>query len=84
MIGPTVTPRIEQVDNLPRNRINTGYVRAFAEIAAVTAKGQIAVFARPTMLAGYDVPDVMRKGPDEYPRCRRHRLRGVGKLPAGL
>jgi hypothetical protein len=62
MIEPTVTPRVKQRDNLARNRIDTGQVRAFAEVAAMTCKGQIAVVISPAMLAGYDVPDVMRQG----------------------
>jgi len=62
MIEPTVTPRIEQRDNPACNRIDTGQVRAFAEIAPVTCKGQIAVIVGPAVLAGNDVPDVMRKG----------------------
>jgi hypothetical protein len=52
MIEPTVTPRMEQLYNLPRNRIDTRQVRAFPEIAAVTRKGQIAGIVGPTMLAG--------------------------------
>jgi len=44
------------------NRIDTGQVRAFSEIAAVTGKGQVARIVGPTMLVGNDVLDVMRKG----------------------
>ena len=55
-------PRIKQWNNLARNRIDTGQVRAFPEIAAVTGKGQVAGSVGPTMLPGYDVLDVMRKG----------------------
>jgi hypothetical protein len=62
MVEPTVTPRIKQRHNLARNRIDTGQVRAFPEIAAVTGKGQIAGIVRPTMLAGYDMLYMMRKG----------------------
>ena len=62
MIEPTVAPRIEQGDNLPRDRIETSQVRTFAEIAAVTGKGQVTVVVTPTMLARYYVLDVMRKG----------------------
>jgi hypothetical protein len=39
MFGPTVAPRIEQRDNLTRNRIDAGQVLALAGIAAVTGKG---------------------------------------------
>jgi alkylated DNA nucleotide flippase Atl1 len=52
MIEPTVTPWIKQRDNLSRNRIDTGQVRAFAEIAAVTGKGQIARIVGPNVLTG--------------------------------
>ena len=62
MIEPTVAPRIKQRNNLARNRIDTGQVRAFAEVTAVTCKGQIAVIVSPAMLTGYDMLDVMGKG----------------------
>lgn len=62
MIEPAVVPRIKQRHNLARNGIDTGQVRAFPEIAAVTGKGQIAGIVGPPMLAGYDVFDVMCKG----------------------
>jgi hypothetical protein len=45
-----------------RNRIDTCQVRAFAKVAAVTRKGQIAVVIGPAVLAGHDMPDVMRQG----------------------
>ena len=51
MIEPAIAPRIEQRDNLACNRIDAGQVRAFAEIAAVTGKGQIAGIVATTMLA---------------------------------
>ncbi len=62
MFEPTVMPGIKQWHNLASNRIDTSQVRAFAEIAAVTGEGQIAGIVGPTMLARYDVLDVMRKG----------------------
>jgi alkylated DNA nucleotide flippase Atl1 len=52
MVEPTVTRRIEQRHNLARNRIDTGQVRAFPKIAAMTSKGQIAGIVGTTMLAG--------------------------------
>jgi hypothetical protein len=61
MIGPALTPRIKQRDNLPRHRIDAGQVRAFAEIATMTGKGQIAGIIAATMLAGYYVLDVVLK-----------------------
>ena len=62
MIEPTVTSWIKPRDNLSHNRIDTGQVRAFAKIAAVTGKGQIARIVGPTVLTGYDVLDVVCKG----------------------
>jgi hypothetical protein len=62
MFEPTVMPGIKQWHNLASNRIDTSQVRAFAKIAAVTGKGKIAGIVGPTMLARYDVLDVMCKG----------------------
>ncbi len=62
MIGPAVASRIEQRDNLPSTRIDPGQVRTFAQIAAVTGEGEIAVIIAPTVLARYYVLDVMSKG----------------------
>jgi hypothetical protein len=59
MIGPTVASRVEQRDNLARDRIDAGQVRAFAQIAAVTGEGQILVIVAPTVLARNYVFDVM-------------------------
>jgi hypothetical protein len=47
MIGPIVTPRIKQRDDRPGKRIDPSQVRAFAEIAAVAGKSQIAVIIGP-------------------------------------
>ena len=51
VIEPTVMPRIKQWHNLASNRIDASQVRAFAEIAAVAGKGQIAEIVGPSMLA---------------------------------
>jgi hypothetical protein len=102
MIEPTVTPRIERREsndghNPARNRIDTGQVRAFPEIAAVAGKGQIAGIVGPTVLAGYDVLNVMRKRRTILRKeaifttwfgrvyaSPTPSLHGVGKLPADL
>jgi len=49
---PKVAARMEERDNLLRHRIDTGQVRAFTEIAAVTRECEIAVIVGPAMLAG--------------------------------
>ena len=61
MIGPLIAPRIKQPDNFRRNRIDAGEARAFAEIAAVTGKGQIGRIIASTVLARHYVLDMMRK-----------------------
>jgi hypothetical protein len=62
MIGPIVAPRIKQRDDRPGKRIDTSQVRAFAKVAAVAGKSQIAVIVGPTMLPGDDVLDAVSKG----------------------
>jgi hypothetical protein len=61
MIGPGVTPWIKKGDKLPGDRIDAGPVRAFAEIAAVAGKRQVAGIVGPTVLPGDYVLDVVRK-----------------------
>ena len=61
MIRPQVASRIEQRNNVARNRIDAGQVRPFPQITAVTSEGQIAVIVAPLMLAGNYVLDVMSK-----------------------
>ena len=93
-------PRIEQRDNLARNRIDTCQVRTLAEVAAVTRTVQIAMRIVPVMLARHNVLDVVRKGRtvlrkeaifaavagsgSDESPRRRLHLYGFGKLPAGL
>ena len=61
MIEPLISPQIKQPDNFRRNRIDAGEIRAFAEIAAVTGKGQIARIIATTVLARHYVFDMMCK-----------------------
>ena len=62
MIRPLVASRIEERNNVIRNRIDAGEVRSFPQIAAVTSQGEIAVIVASLVLPGNYVLDVMSKG----------------------
>jgi hypothetical protein len=61
MICPMVASRIEQRNNVARCRVDTGKVRSFPQIAAVTGEGEIAVIVASLVLAGNYMLDVMRE-----------------------
>jgi hypothetical protein len=100
MIEPPVTARIEKRDNLLRYRIDTGRVRTFTEVAALTREREIAAIVGPHADAaplvrhggwGSNCPeggDNIRNGSSlESGRAfasPNPSLRRVGKLPAGF
>ena len=55
----TIDPSIEPRNNLARDRVDTGEVRALAEIRAATDEIQVRGIIAPTMLPGNHVLDVM-------------------------
>ena len=58
---PFVPSRIEQLDELLRDRIDAGEVRAFAQVVLVTGEGQVAHCVHASVLLGNDVLDVKRE-----------------------
>jgi hypothetical protein len=56
---PKVAARMEERDNLLRYRIDTGQVRAFTEIAAVTRECEIPVIVGSAMLTRDHMLDIV-------------------------
>jgi hypothetical protein len=61
MIGPSIAPRMEQLCEFPRQRIDPRQIRPLMEIAALASKRQIPNSVGAAMLPGYHVLDMVRE-----------------------
>lgn len=61
MLGPHVSARVEKACELPGFRIETGDVRAFAEIAREAGPGEIHTVRRTAVLLSDDVVEMERQ-----------------------
>ena len=59
MVSPTIPARIEQFDSHAGLGVDGGYVGAFVPIAEDTGVRQIIESRRPSVLAAYDVIDLV-------------------------
>jgi hypothetical protein len=58
VIGPDVTPGVEQANNIACLRINSGQIGALVQVALRASQGEVIGIIGATMLARDDVLDV--------------------------